>query len=393
MQTVDPLPRPTTDALAHSRRLVAHIQRQIRDRGGWIEFQEFMDLALYAPGLGYYSAGTRKFGQAGDFTTAPEISPLFAGCIAHAAADVMSACDGGVILELGGGTGALAAELLRALARLERLPEQYLILEISADLRDRQRELVTTRVPEYARRVAWLDRLPDDRLNGLILANEVMDALPVCRFRIGKGGPLSVGVVNHERSFDWAARSASPALCEAVRGVERDLGQPLPVGYESEICLAIAPWIAGLSACLARGVILLADYGLPRREYYHAERLGGTLMCHYRHRAHQDPFFMPGLQDISAWVDFTRVAEAADQAGLSVLGYTTQAHFLLASGLAEEVQRVAPADAPGQVELAAAVRRLTMPGEMGEYFKLLALGRRRAKAPPGFAGRDLRHLL
>ncbi len=393
MHKVDALPRPTTDALAHSRELTRFIQQEIRTRGGWIEFRDFMDLALYAPGLGYYSAGARKFGQAGDFVTAPEISPLFSACIARTAAEVLSACDGDVILECGGGTGVLAADLMTRLARLDSLPDRYMILEISADLRDRQRELISIRAPELAHRVVWLDELPTGGVTGLILANEVMDAFPLNRFRIGKTGPLSMGVVNHQSGFDWAAQGASKTVSDAVRGVEQHLDDPLSVGYESEICLAIAPWIASLSDSLARGMILLADYGLPRREYYHPERRSGTLICHYRHRAHHDPFFMPGLQDISAWVDFTTVAEAADQAGLSVLGYTTQAHFLLNSGLADEVDSLNIDDAPARVELASALRRLTMPGEMGEHFKLMALGRMLGEAPAGFHGRDLRHLL
>lgn len=381
------LPPPTDEALAHSRQLSGVIAAEIAAAGGVLPFSRYMELALYEPGLGYYSAGSEKFGAAGDFVTAPLTSPLFSRCLAHNCAQVLSDLGGGEILEVGGGTGVMAADILAALATVGRLPDRYRILEISADLKQRQAETLRGRPGALLDRVEWIDRLPDSPVAGVILGNEVMDALPCERFRIGQQGPVLLGVTRTEAGFDWVEYEADRASSGQVASIESDLGRQLPSGYESELFPRLSPWVRGMAKCLSRGLILLIDYGLPRSQFYHPQRSGGTLMCHYRHRAHPDPFLWPGLQDITAWVDFTAVAEAATDAGLTLEGFTTQACFLLASGIGEMVTQ----DATDRVRIEAAeqVRRLTLPGEMGERFKFIALGRGWSGRLPGLTLRDL----
>ena len=392
------LPPPAEDALAHSRTLSALIRQRIADAGGWIDFAAFMNLALYAPGLGYYSAGAQKFGPAGDFVTAPEISPIFGRCIARSLADVLQDIESGVVLELGAGTGAMAAEILAALERDGGLPDRYLILEVSADLRDRQRATICERIPTLAHRVEWLDDLPGTGINGVILANEVMDALPVTRFTVDRSGLRALGVGNTGASFGWRTGPISAVVRDRVSAIERVLGAELPVHYTSEICPSLPAFVAGLSRSLNRGLMLLIDYGLPRREYYHRDRNSGTLMCHYRHRAHADPFLYPGLQDITGWVDFTAVAEAADAAGLQVIGYTNQANYLLGAGADQELAAVidaagAEVDLQTRLRLSRELQTLMMPGQMGERFKVMGLCRNFDRVPRGFSGRDFRHML
>ncbi len=388
------LPEPAADGRAHAALVARLIEQRIAATGGWIDFAEYMDLALYAPGLGYYSAGAQKFGDAGDFVTAPEISPLFSACIARCCAEFM-ASPGALILELGAGTGAMAAAMLETLQRFDAVPERYLILEVSADLRARQRALITRRLPGLVDRVTWLDSLPDAPIDGVIVANEVLDALPVSRFTIDASGDVqALGVAQGPAGFDWCARPAGPELAARVAALRPSGGWSPP--YTSEVCLRLPAFIAGLAGVLGRGVMLLIDYGLPRRDYYHPDRSAGTLACHYRHRRHADPFFLPGLQDLTAWVDFTAVAEAAVDAGLDVLGFTTQAHFLVAAGLDEEFARLVEqsgADPRANLAAAAAMKTLLMPGEMGENFKVMALGRDVSGAPAAVVHSDMTHRL
>jgi len=404
MSALNQLPEPNSDALEHSARVSRHIRRQIVAAGGWIDFSDYMDLVLYAPGLGYYSAGAQKFGESGDFVTAPEISPLFSSCLARAFLEV--AYDGDsppesppVILELGAGTGAMAAEILQTLQRLNAVPERYLIIEVSADLRERQRRLINDRVPDLADRVSWLDELPALPVTGVIVANEVLDALPVTRIVVEAENRIGVlGVEATEAGFNWSRRPATAQLQEHLEEMAGHLGVSWPVGYTSELAPATSGFIGGLSRSLERGLILLVDYGLPMRDYYDPERSDGTLACHYRHRMHPDPFFYPGLQDITAWVDFTRVANAADDAGLDVLGFTTQAQFLLAGGIEQEYARRmelpgTASDLREQVRLGAGLKTLLMPGQMGENFKVMALGRRLSGGPASVCENDLLHLL
>ena len=365
----------------HSERVTRHIRAFMEEGGGQIGFDAYMRLALYAPGLGYYSAGATKFGSHGDFVTAPEISSLFSRCLARQAADVLRVT-GGDVLEFGAGSGRMAADVLTELAALDILPEHYLILEVSADLAERQRARIAQLPPRLARCVRWLERWPEAPLHGVVLANEVLDAMPVERFVL-RGPPgaqqvreLSVGFA--AGGFEWRETAPTPELERAVRDILAGLPLPLPDGYVSELCLAFAPWMASLATHLERGVALLVDYGLPRAHLYHPERAAGTLRCHFRHRAHDDPFRNVGLQDITAWVDFTRVAEAADSAGLEVLGFATQAAFLIGVGIDSVLTTdmlLTDGDGRRQAQLAGEARRLMLPGEMGEIFKVIALGR------------------
>ena len=404
------LPPLSAQERTHSATVAVQIGAELTAAGGWLSFERFMELALYAPGLGYYSAGSAKIGPAGDFVTAPEASALFGRCLARQCAEVLRATAGD-ILELGAGTGALAAALLKELAVQGALPGRYAILEVSADLAERQRERLAQLPQPLYERVVWLDRLPGEAaVRGLILANEVADALPFRRVRWSEGGLREVGVAlassraggvstsagretggGGTLCFREEPRDPDAALARACTEIVAALPAPLPAGYTSEVCLRLAPWIGSLSACLERGVLLLCDYGLPRRHYYHPERLNGTLRCHFRHRAHEDPFINIGMQDISAWVDFTRAAEAAATAGLTLRGFATQAAFLLALGIERFVAEAA--DDIARVRLAGEARRLMLPEEMGESFKALALSRDFDAPLAGFALQDLRHLL
>ncbi|MBM4221041.1 MAG: SAM-dependent methyltransferase [Gammaproteobacteria bacterium] len=373
MHSRSELPVPDDSALAHSRRVADLVRARLAASDGWISFADYMDLVLYAPGLGYYSAGAQKFGAAGDFITAPGLGGIFARCLARVAGDALDQMGGGVVLEVGGGTGALAADLLEALRA--RPPRQYLLLELSADLRERQRARLAAQVPELLDRVQWLDRLPDVPLTGVLIANEVLDALPVERFTMQGGKPRQLGVCLRDGELAWSAVEASAALESAVRAIEQDIGASLPDGYSSEICLRQPAWFGALAAAFGRGLALFTDYGYSRREYYHPQRGGGTLGCHYRHHWHADPFFLPGLQDITAWVDFSAAAHSATAAGFSVAAYSTQAHFLLATGILQEMEAVSAAGQAKTQAMAAELRQLLMPGEMGERFRLLALTR------------------
>jgi SAM-dependent MidA family methyltransferase len=376
----------------HTAALAALIRAQLAAAGGWLSFERFMELALYAPRLGYYSAGGVKIGSGGDFVTAPEASALFSRCIARQCAQILHAT-GGEILELGAGTGSLAAAVLAELAALDLLPERYAILEISPDLAQRQRERLSQLPPALRTRVAWLERLPERALRGVIIANEVADALPCRRVRWTDEGLMELGVASDggAGAFREQPVPADAALTEACAQIRRALPAPLPAGYTSEVCLRLDSWIASLGASLTRGVLLLCDYGLARRHYYHPQRVDGTLRCHFKQRAHDDPYINVGVQDITAWVDFTRMAEAAAAAGLTVSGFATQAGFLL--GLGIEGLVAASRTEVERVRLAGEARRLMMPEEMGESFKAMALGRNFNGPLAGFAVQDLRHLL
>lgn len=408
------MPAPSPEAAAHSARLVQHIAQEIAAAGGWIGFDRYMQLALYAPGLGYYTAGARKFGDSasgGDFVTAPEISSLFAQPLAVQVAQVFERTAPRV-LEFGAGSGALARDLLAALAVRGIAVESYSIIEVSADLRDRQRARLA-----HEPLVQWLDA-PPAGFDGVVIANEVLDVMPVQLFVRGSAGVLERGVAWRALAassagghFVFEDRPAGNTLAQSVLeleaalkddgvkedGVKEDSAAALPAGYCSELgCIARA-WTASLSTVLARGVVLLIDYGFPRREYYHPQRLMGTIMCHYRHHAHADPFWLPGLTDITAHVDFTAMADAAHAAGLDILGYTTQAHFLLNCGLLDAVQATDGVARQGVARhaAAAAAQRLVSEAEMGELFKVLAVGRGIAHTPPllGFAAGDRLHTL
>jgi SAM-dependent MidA family methyltransferase len=316
------------------------------------------------------------------------VSSLFSRCLASQCSEILQHVSGGAILELGAGSGVMAADLLNELGAQDALPDRYLILEVSADLRERQRAFIRERAPAYAGLVEWLDRLPEE-FRGVVLANEVLDALPVQRFRVRGDQINSLGVTWQLGRLDWSEIHADAELEAAVRRIEANTGERLPDGYTSEINLRLAPWIAGVAAVLREGVALFIDYGLPQRQYYRSERREGTLLCHFRHRFHDDPLINVGVQDIGAWVDFTAVAEAASAAGLAVAGFATQAHFLIGNGLE---RLLAPADGnelASRVQLARQAMLLTLPGEMGERFKVIGLSRGFDQPLRGFAVRDL----
>lgn len=370
-------------------------ERLQRDR--WIPFADYMRLVLYAPGLGYYSAGAAKLGADGDFVTAPELSPLFAAACAAPVAAALEQLGGGALLEFGPGSGRFAAGLLPALAACGRAPGEYLLLEVSADLRARQRTLLAQAGAERHCPVRWLDRLPG-RFDGVVFANEVLDAMPCERFVLRGGEPWRLGVAWQGDGPDWAERRADgsqpgdAAFAAAAARALAGLADGLPEGYRGELHVELPGWIAALGAMLGRGIVMLFDYGLPRRHYYHPQRDDGTLRCHHRHRAHGDPFSRPGLTDLTAWVDFTAVAEAAEASGLRVAGFTTQAAFLLGCGIeARYAEAFAAAGSErARARLAHGLRQLLLPGEMGEAVKVMVLSRGCGFEPPGLALQDLR---
>lgn len=375
-------------ALAIERRLRQRVRAEIAAAGGLLPFDRFMELALYAPGLGYYAAGSPKLGAGGDFVTAPELSPLFGGCLAVQCAEALGQLGGGDILELGAGSGALAVQVLEGLERLDALPGRYLILEPSPDLQDRQRRLVGARLPRLAGRCQWLDRLPQD-LRGAVLANEVLDAMPVHRFRIGPDGEvLEIFVCERDGALtEIPAPPRSPGLAEAVVAIQ-SAGLARAPGYESEVNLRLGPWLRALSDSLAAGLALLIDYGYPAAAYYQPDRSMGTLMCHLRHQAHPDPYRHLGLQDITAHVDFSAAADAGRAAGFSLAGFATQAQFLMGCGIDRLLAPNPGADAP-DLDLLLGARQLLMPNAMGERFKVLALAKGVAGPWCGFSIRDL----
>ncbi|HWS02561.1 MAG TPA: SAM-dependent methyltransferase [Gammaproteobacteria bacterium] len=384
-------PAPDAIARALSTQLLERIKDEIKAADGWIDFACYMELALYAPGLGYYSAGARKFGAGGDFITAPEVSSLFSRCVARSCADVLEYLGGGDVLEVGAGSGVMAADVLLELAACGQLPDFYYILERSADLRERQQAHLARVLPQLCARVRWLDEPPTQAWRGMVLANEVLDALPVQLFGWQNDRVTEYGVGWQDPGFAWVERPAAPELGEQIFAWAKQFewqGE-----YRSEYHPLSAPWLRSVTANLAAGAALFIDYGYARREYYHAERAQGTLLCHYRHRAHANPLCLPGLQDITAHVEFTGIAEAAVNMGLRVDGFTTQAHFLLDAGI-ESLLAAAMTGAPaGDLQLAAQAKTLLLPGEMGERFKAMLLTRGLDVRVRGFGGRDLRSRL
>ena len=377
------LPQASPDALAASKALHDIIAAEITARGGWISFARYMELALYAPGLGYYTGGSRKFGSEGDFLTAPELTPLYGQALARQVAQVLAASAPQVI-EVGAGSGRLAADLLMALDALGCAPEHYRILELSGELRARQQATLHERAPRLADRVEWLDELPE-RFSGCLVGNEVLDAMPTHALRWDDGSDVQEGGVGLEDGrLVPAERPATGALLAAAQAM------PVARPHRGELGLAARAWVAELARRLECGAMLLIDYGLPRHELYHPQRDGGTVRCHYRHRLHDDPLWLPGLSDITSHVDFTSVAEAGFDAGLDVLGYTSQAVFLLNCGIGELLGQESDADG---LRARGAANVLISPNEMGELFKVIALGRGVPGPLLGFARGDRVHTL
>jgi SAM-dependent MidA family methyltransferase len=382
-------PEPGEDARRHSQQLIQLLVEEIAQHGGRISFEHYMALALAAPGLGYYVSGNQKLGAAGDFVTAPEISAFFSRCLARQCAPIVEhlSAEGEVdVLEFGAGSGIMAVDVLLELEHLGQLPSRYLILEVSGELRQRQQQTLQQKAAHLLERVQWLDALPARGFRGVVLANEVLDAMPVHLFFKEKETLGEYYVGWNGEQFTWEQGDFSNREIAARVKALSDL---LPEHYRSEINLAMGGWLTSVAEMMDQAVMLIIDYGFPRREYYHAQREQGTLMCHYRHRSHDDPFVYPGLQDITAHVDFTAVAEAAHAAGLQVAGYNTQAMFLLANGLDTMLQSSDVND-PDFLRLTRQVKTLTMPGEMGELFKVMALTRGYDQALQGFQLQDLR---
>ncbi|MGH1359515.1 MAG: class I SAM-dependent methyltransferase [Burkholderiaceae bacterium] len=383
---MEELPIPDTNAQQSSDELQARLRARVQSAGGWLGFDQFMNSALYEPVLGYYSGGSRRFGPDGDFVTAPELTPLFGHCVAQAMLPWLQQTESRVI-EFGAGTGQLAAQVLNALDRVDQAPAEYLIVELSAALRAQQQHTLNLLAPELAGRVRWLDELPA-LLEGVVLANEVLDAMPVRLFELSDGAIMERGLVRGrgDAALAWQARRADESFERAVRQTlarsqwggddHRDLNfNAWPDQYTSELGEQATAWVRTLGERLSRGVMLFIDYGFPAGEYFHPQRATGTLACHYRHRVHHDPLWNPGLQDITAHVDFSAIAYAAERVGLEVLGYTSQANFLLNTGLLEGLSHLSAEQTVEYARQAQAVQRLVSEAEMGELFKVIALSR------------------
>jgi len=386
---VTDLPVPDAAARRQSERVAAHIRDAIAARAGYIPFSRYVELALYAPGLGYYAAGAAKLGAGGDFITAPEMTPLFAMALATQVAAILAVTERREIVELGGGSGRLAADLLAALAARDALPSRYAILEVSPDLAQRQRTTLARDAPAHLDRVAWIAALPET-IDGALIANEVLDAVPVELVARRSGQWFERGVTwdDARSAFAWAERPAGARL-EAI-GAARF---PHDGDYLSEINPAAEALVEDIGRRLVAGAALFMDYGFPAAEYFHPQRSEGTLMCHHRHRAHGDPFAWPGLTDITAHVDFTAMAEAGERAGLHVAGFAAQAPFLMGCGLLDALAATGAPESPAYIRAVAAVQKLLAPSEMGELFKVLALARSETIAWPGFGVADRRHRL
>jgi SAM-dependent MidA family methyltransferase len=374
------MPTPDADALAHSERLRQLLQEQIIAAGGAIPFSRFMELALYAPGLGYYSAGAHKFGMGGDFVTAPELGPLFAATVADALAPVLRQLGpDATLLELGGGSGAFAEVALKRLLALDALPTRYALLEPSADLRERQRERLQKRLPPLLfELVEWLDGPIAQPWDGVLFANEVIDALPTPRFTLRDGEVFEEHVaLDGEGGFVRRDRPADALLSAAVRHVERGLDAPFADGYRSELLAQLPYWLQAVAGGLRSGAMLFVDYGYPRGEYYQPQRREGTLRAFRSHHVGDDPYAFPGLQDLTASVDFTALAEAGTGAGFDFAGYCSQANFLVGNGL---MQRLAEAedrakDETAKLRLRQEAKQLTLPEAMGERFQAMGFSR------------------
>ena len=366
----------TVEEVLHGEKVAARLRALVTEAGGWIPFSRFMQFVLYEPDLGYYSTGRVDFGPEGDFVTAPELSSLFARCLARQIAEILERTGGGGdVVEYGAGSGRMALDLLAALERQGALPARYRIVEVSAPLRARQQALLGAS-PALAARVEWTDAPPAGPWHGVAIANEVVDALPVDRFRIAGDGCEALGVAIAGQAFRFEPRPADAELAAAVAELRRRLPQDLPDDYISEWCPSLPAWVAAAGRALERGVFLVADYGLPRSHYYHPSRAGGTLCGFHRHRRAEDLLARTGLQDLTAWVDFSALADAAVAAGFTIAGFTTQAHALAALGVDRELAELQrDADERTRYQLAQSAQTLMLPGEMGERFKLIALGR------------------
>lgn len=365
------LPEPNSEEKRHSAQLLTRIKQRIEQAGGWIDFAEYMSLALYEPGLGYYSSTLQKLGERGDFMTAPEVSPLFAQALAKPVTECLQNMQQADVVEFGAGSGKLAADLLLQLQANGCVPRHYYIVELSGALKQRQQETIHAVAGDLLQRVVWLDTLPQQKLNAAIIANEVLDAMPVQRFSVDAQGIRQLGVVIPDDLLCLQSRPANAELIDQVQHVQQDLGRIFPAGYHSELNPNIQPWLNSIAQWLEQGVMYVIDYGYPRGEYYLPERRMGTYMGYYRHRAFDDPLWYPGLQDMTAFVDFTALAEAALACGFEMVGFSPQGAFLMDCGLLQSMERVE--DERQRLSLAQQVKTLALAGEMGERFKVMGL--------------------
>ena len=380
------LPFPDENMESRMAQISALIRQKIKEQEGWITFAEFMELALYSPGLGYYTGGVAKFGQEGDFVTAPTIGKLFGSTVAHQIAQILDHTPGRQILELGAGDGSAAADIMLTLEKLDALPKSYGILDVSPSTYVMQREILLKKVPHLLHIFDWLSEIPE-KLNGVIFANEVFDALPVNLIELTDSGVWEKGVVIQPRGFSWSNRIASQKILTALADLE------LPVPYTTEIGLVGQALMNRLTKSLEKGVIIVIDYGFRKEEYYHPQRFSGTLMCHYKHRAHQNPFTMIGHQDITSHVDFSRLANVAKNSKLDVIGFCSQAQFLINCGIINLLQKPESKVIQNSLEISAEINKLLSPAEMGELFKVLAIGRDIDFPIIGFSKGNRRELL
>ena len=396
------LAEPGEEAKKRSLLLKQCVNSACDNANGWIYFSDFMNIALYEPGLGYYSGGLQKFGQKGDFITAPEVSPLFGQCLANQISEVLknfqkTSDEKVFVVEFGAGSGILAVDILLELEKLGSLPEKYLILELSAELKQRQRETISKKSPHLFQYVQWLDQLPEDVTNTIVIANEVLDAMPVECFKVTDAGSgnkvesLMIGVEDDKLVSCY--KPADDYLVEKTITIQQRSDVLFSDGYCSEYNPAINGWLSALESKSKNLVILLIDYGYNEKEYYHPDRTNGTLMCYYQHRAHDDFFWWPGLQDITAFVNFTDVAYCAVDLGMEVSGYTTQSAFLLANGLSELHASQLTDNVQQQIKLSQQIKTLTLPSEMGDRFKVMALTKNYDEPLKGFSMLDLRNRL
>jgi SAM-dependent MidA family methyltransferase len=391
------LPVPDEFAFQHSCAVKNMICSEITTAGGWIPFARYMELAIYSPGMGYYCSGTTKFGCAGDFVTAPEISSLFGRAIAQQATQIIEGVgeDIGDILEFGAGTGKLALDILLELENLNRLPQHYFILEVSGELQEQQNKLFKKFAPHLLSRVQWLENLPT-KFKGLILANEVLDAMPVHLVVWRDNSIFERGVVWSGKRFEWSDRLlVEGELFKIAQEIipRASFNNNNIDTYISEINLSVRGFIRSLANILQKGTIVLIDYGFGRNEYYHYQRSRGTLMCHYRHHAHDDPFYFPGLQDITSHVDFTAITDVATGEGLELLGYASQAQFLINCGITEILAQIPVENTGDYLPMSNQVQKLVSPAEMGELFKVIALGKDTQQSLIGFSNGDKSFLL
>jgi len=385
------LPTPDDASLNHSSIVLEELTKKINTNQGWINFADFMQFILYEPGLGYYSSGTRKLGVGGDFTTAPEISNLFGACLADCVIKILQSCPKQMILEIGAGSGQLAFDILTRLDNRGFVPDQYYILELSADLKERQRRLLAKLPNNLLEKVIWLDSLPENLITGVILGNEILDAMPCRRFRIQDEDVYEIGIsCTHQRLIEQD-KLADEVIKDSVHKIEKELNREFENGFVSEIRPNYKNWFSTISSSLFSGAIVFIDYGCSRGEYYSTYRSTGSLVCHYQNTAHYDPLFLPGLQDLSAWVDFSLVADVGFEYGFEINSYTSHRDFLLSVGILELIDEIS--DQNERFKINQAVKQLLLPDQMGDTFKFMLLSKACIIEEGFLEVRDFRYLL